>query len=220
MASIDPIVREIAVPLTGFLITSDEAKKAYDKLISLSDQEFAAACRELSRHAFGTERKRNKIKDLLNNLSSQKNDRIIQRMLDVSVPIVLGRMPKTQATPYAVFVIMLHGRLREMGMGKQGALRVLDEAIPNGKFDRSIHRDYVARFGTDNLGGWDKAMHFTKAAWLAYTSVEAAVIASYGKEVYDQAQHWMGHDPEGWSNADIDADILGIGWGMNLRSQP
>ena len=218
MASIEPIVKEIAIPLTGLIITGDESTRAYNKLISLGDHDFAAACRGLAHHGFGNDRKRNKIKDLLDNLPSQKVDRIIQRMLDVSVPAVLNVIPQSAATPFATFVIKLHERLLWMGMGRRGALRVLDEAIPDGKFNRSIHRDYEARFGTDNTRGWDKAMHFTKAAWMAYDSPAAAVIASHGKEAYDQAESWAGKDPEGWSDADIKADWMGISWALELRS--
>lgn len=219
MPSIEPTVTEIAVPLTGLFITDKEAAEAYTKLISLSDSDFIAACNALAQHAFRNDSKRNKIKNLLDNLPSSKVDRILQRMLDVTVPVVLRLIPKDDATPFAVFVIGMHTRLRGMGLGKRGALRLLNKAVPDGEFNRSIHVDYQARFGTDNARGWDKAMHFTKAAWIAYTSVTDAVLASYGKEAYDQAESLVGKDPEGWSNADIDADMLGIGWAMMLKSQ-
>jgi hypothetical protein len=221
MPSIEQAVKEIAVPLTGFIIDDKEAKDAYDKLIALSDSDFVAACNALSHHGFRNDSKRNKIKDLLDNLPSSKVDRILQRMLDVTTPAVLRTIPKDETTPFAVFVISMHTRLRGMGLGKRGALRLLNKAIADGKFNRSIRTDYQARFGvTDDARGWDKAMHFSKAAWIAYTNVSDAVIASYGKEAYDQAEFWIGKDPEGWSNADIDADMLGIGWAMTLKSGP
>lgn len=220
MAYTESIVTEIAIPLTGWVITRKEAQSAYGLLLSVQDRDFARVCGELAHHGFGTDAKTNKMKILLTLLYSSEVDRVIQRMLDVSVPPVLKSISTGTTSPYAIFVIMLHGRLRYMGLGKRGALRALDQAIPEGHFNRSIHRLYEEKFGTDNATGWDKAMHFTKAAWIAYTSPEAAVIASYGKEAWDQAEHWVGKDPEGWSNADIDADMLGIGWGMVLQTSP
>jgi hypothetical protein len=218
MGTLEKTIKQIAVPLTGWVVTDEEAEAASRQLLKLTDVEFRTVCRTLSWYALGDESPHNKIARMLDNLpSSQKVDLVLQRMLDVAASRALAVIPKGITYPFAAYVIFIHGELRSMGMGTQGALRLLDNAIAEGKFNRAIRRNYESAFGTDNATGWDKAMHFTKAARIAYYSPADAYVASYGKEWYDEIESWFGKDPEGYSEADINADMMGIKWGKTLR---
>lgn len=217
MGITDKEIREIAIPLTGWIVSDDEAETARLKLLALGNDDFRTACRKLAWYSLGNESPSNKIARLLGNLSSSKVDSVIQRMLNVATQLVLARISNGTQYPYAYFVMGMHAELRAMGMGVEGALDLLDSVIADGKFNRSIMKDYRAKFGSDNTKGWDKAMHFVKAAYITYhMGPGPALDASYGKEIYDEIESWFGKDPEGFSDADIVADKQGITWGLSL----
>lgn len=210
-------IREIAALLTGFVVNDDEAGEAKRRLLALQAADFREACRSLAKFSFKSEAPRNKIAVLFSNLSSSDIDGVLQRMLDVATPLVLASIGSTKQYPYAYFVMGMHDELRAMGMGVEGALDLLDKVIADGKFSRSIMKDYTSKFGTDNTKGWDKAMHFVKAAYLTYhMGHKVAITASFGKEFYDEIERWFGKDPEGYSQADIVADMQGVKWAIAL----
>ena len=90
MSITDKEIREIALPLTGFIVTDEEAALAQRKLLSLGHHEFRQACRALAQYSFKNESPTNKIKVLLDNLSSKQVDVVLRRMLDVATPLVLA----------------------------------------------------------------------------------------------------------------------------------
>ncbi|MEO0905545.1 MAG: tlde1 domain-containing protein, partial [Pseudomonadota bacterium] len=93
--------------------------------------------------------------------------------------------------------------------------------LQGGKLGWGLQEHYTKIVGTDSANGWDKFRHFTVTAWLQYHSFGILVpeAASYGKEIYDEVEHWVGADPEGYSVPDIRADNRGEAFAEEMYTQ-
>jgi hypothetical protein len=69
------------------------------------------------------------------------------------------------------------------------------------------------------VNGWDKFRHFVFTAYLQYKSSGVLLPEgfTYGKEVWDELEHWIGKDPEGYSIPDIVADNKGESFAEEMR---
>lgn len=110
--------------------------------------------------------------------------------------------------------------LRKNGRNYSAAFATLDNLQWN-KFGSGLQNHYTRIVGTDSANGWDKFRHFVLTAYLqcAYSGVLAPEVFTYGKELYDEAEHLVGKDPEGYSVPDIRADNKGEKFAEEMAGQ-
>lgn len=110
---------------------------------------------------------------------------------------------------YDEFSRYLFDELISQGYNRQEAFSTLFD-LQNGGLGYDIQNEYTQIVGTDNLNGWDKVRHFLANAYLEDTGIPfSPEIFSYGKEIMDEIESWLGKDNEGYSIPDIQADNRG-----------
>lgn len=90
-----------------------------------------------------------------------------------------------------------------------------------GKMGAGLRKEYEKVVGTDNTNGWDKFRHFTFTAYLQYVSGGLLLpeVFTYGKEIFDELENWVGEDPEGYSVPDVRADNKGEAFAEEMRAR-
>ena len=90
-----------------------------------------------------------------------------------------------------------------------------------GQLGGGLQRHYTDVVGTDSANGWDKFRHFVFTAYLQYKSYGLLLpeAFTYGKELWDEVEHFFGADPEGYSIPDIVADNRGERFGEEMATQ-
>jgi hypothetical protein len=92
--------------------------------------------------------------------------------------------------------------------------------LQDGKLGYELQDKYEEVIGTDSVNGWDKVRHFIFTAHLEYNFVPLSAEAfTYGKEGWDEIEKWFGKDPEGYSEADIKADLGGQAFAQEMRKR-
>ncbi len=115
---------------------------------------------------------------------------------------------------------LFNKELRRNGRDYGDAFSELDD-VQWGNKGSALRKHYEKVVGTDSTNGWDKFRHFVFTAYLQYKSygILAPEAFTYGKELFDEAEQWLGMDPEGYSIPDIVADNRGEKFGEEMAEQ-